>query len=424
MRSLRLALVVCFVVAAGLNAGTFTVTNTNAGGAGSLFQAITDLNASTSSTNTINFSIGSGPVSIRQPGSFAPLYKPVIIDGTTQPGYSGTPIVEIDGSGCYAAGVHGCIGLQLVGGNSTVKGLVVNNYSNHDNSQGLGTAAAISLASANNTVVNCFVGTDVTGNSTRHNDVGIRIEYGANNNAIGTGAGSWATRNLITGNDRGIESTWNATVKTFGTSIRGNWVGTNASGVPMPLANYWGVYLDDLGGGTVGGTQPGDGNLFTDRMAVTSCNNVKFQGNHFGVSGTYSYSSISLGFSNGNVIGGTAPGAGNTFIWSYDLAVDIQDASNNVVQGNTFTNVDAGVYVFASFATADHNSIGGTADGAGNTFNGLRHPGWGAVTVFGTIGTSILRNSISNNAGLGIDLGHDGITLNDSGDGDSGAHVL
>jgi parallel beta-helix repeat protein len=421
MRSLRLVFPLLFAAAAA-NAGTFTVTNTNASGAGSLFQAITDLNASTSSTNTINFSIGSGPVSIRQPGSFAPLYKPVIIDGTTQPGYSGTPIVELDGSGCYAAGVSGCIRLYLKGGNSTVKGLVVNNYSNHNGLQGLGTAAGVSLASANNTVVNCFIGTDLTGMSTRQNDVGIRIENGANNNTIGTGAGSWATRNLITGNDRGIETTWGSAVSTTGTTIRGNWVGTSASGVPLPLSNYWGVYLDKLGGGTVGGTQPGDGNLFISRVGLAQCDNVKFQGNHFGVSGTITYSFITLGFSNGNVIGGTAPGAGNTFTWLNDHGVSIQDGSNNTVQGNTFTNVDNGIYIYASFATAEHNVVGGTADGAGNTFNGLRHSGWGAVTVFGATGSSILRNTIVNNAGLGIDLEHDGVTLNDSGDGDGGGN--
>jgi len=37
---------------------------------------------------------------------------------------------------------------------------------------------------------------------------------------------------------------------------------------------------------------------------------------------------------------------------------------------------------------------------------------------------SILRNSIYNNAELGIQLGADGVTLNDLGDGDTGPNAL
>ena len=47
--------------------------------------------------DTIVFSIGSGPVTIT-PTSFLPILTgAVTIDGTSQPGYAGSPIVEIDG---------------------------------------------------------------------------------------------------------------------------------------------------------------------------------------------------------------------------------------------------------------------------------------------------------------------------------------
>ena len=422
MRSLRLLLALVFSAAAA-NAATFTVTNTNQQGPGSLYQALYDVIGSTTSTNTIAFSIGSGPVTIRPNFQYPYITKPVVIDGTTQPGYNGTPIVELDGSGCYASGYHGCIGLSLQGGHSTIKGLVVNNYSNHDNIGGLGSAAGIMLASSNNTVVGCYLGTDITGQSIRANDVGVRIDNGAHNNVIGTSSSSASTRNLFAGNSTGIETGINSNVAINGTTIRGNWFGVSASGAPLGPP-FWSMNLGRLSGGVVGGTQPGEGNLIASRMAVAGCDHVLIQGNHFGISGTYTYSSIHMGFANNNTIGGTGPGMGNTFTWSYDLAIGIQDASGNVVQGNTLTNVDGGVYVFAAFATAEHNTIGGSADGAGNKFNTLRHPGWGAVTVASATGTSILRNIIVNNAGLGIDLGHDGVTQNDSGDGDSGANNL
>ena len=71
--------------------------------------------------------------------------------------------------------------------------------------------------------------------------------------------------------------------------------------------------------------------------------------------------------------------------------------------------------------SASKNSIGGTADGAGNTiaFNGTN----GVLVGSGT-GNGILGNSIFSNVKLGIDLGDDGETLNDKTDADSGANNL
>jgi hypothetical protein len=59
--------------------------------------------------------------------------------------------------------------------------------------------------------------------------------------------------------------------------------------------------------------------------------------------------------------------------------------------------------------------------GAGNliAFNG----GHG-VEIGDGPGNAILRNSIFNNGGLGIDLGADGVTANDSDDSDTGANGL
>ena len=422
MRTLRVALLLT-LAAAGLNAATFTVTNTNATGAGSLFQAITDLNASGSGSNTIAFAVGSGPISIK-PGSLPPVSKSVVIDGTTQPGYGGTPIVELDGSNCT---IHGCIGLRIFGGNSVIKGLVVNNYSNHDNVQGLGAAAGISLASGGNSVAGCYIGTDIAGANVKKNDVGIRIENGANSNTIGTSSASAATRNLISGNDSGIESDWSQTVSTSGTIIRGNSFGFNAAGAPL-LANYWDMYLDKLGGGNVGGTGAGQGNRFEGKVALLETSGLIVQGNSFGVNGTVTWAGISIGYGSGNVIGGVAPGAGNTFTnGPYAWAIEIQDSSSNVIQGNTITGytVAVGIYEVNYAGSTVGNLIGGTAVGAGNTIRGNTHSGHGAITLVGNqAGTQILGNSISGSAGTGIDLGDDGHTANDPGDADAGANGL
>lgn len=75
-------------------ARTFTVTNTNDSGPGSLRQAILDSNGAPSQ-QTIAFNIGGGGLQTTTPTSPLPaITDPVIIDGTTQPGFAGSPIID------------------------------------------------------------------------------------------------------------------------------------------------------------------------------------------------------------------------------------------------------------------------------------------------------------------------------------------
>src|SRR5207249_10534466 len=76
---------------------TFTVTNTNDSGAGSLRQAILDANKTTAA-DTIKFAIGSGAKTISPKSHLPGIENPVTIDGTTQPGFSKKPIIELNGS--------------------------------------------------------------------------------------------------------------------------------------------------------------------------------------------------------------------------------------------------------------------------------------------------------------------------------------
>ena len=68
---------------------TFTVTNVNDSGAGSLRQAIISSNAAAAGPRTISFNIaGAGTHTINLASALPAITKPVTLDGLTQPGAS------------------------------------------------------------------------------------------------------------------------------------------------------------------------------------------------------------------------------------------------------------------------------------------------------------------------------------------------
>src|SRR5262249_36627742 len=103
---------------------TFLVTNTDDSGKGSLRQAIRDANA-TPEKNTIAFAIGKGGVQTIRPLSQLPVItRPVVIDGSSQPGFMGKPLIELNGS---SAGPNS-IGLDIEGGSTMVKDLAIDAF--------------------------------------------------------------------------------------------------------------------------------------------------------------------------------------------------------------------------------------------------------------------------------------------------------
>ena len=129
-------------------------------GPGSLRQAIYMANAD-GGTNTIAFDIpGSGPQVISPLSALPPITSPVIIDGYTQPGSrpntsatgdNAVPLIVIDGSGISNIGQS--LGLQVQADNSTVEGLVIQNFG------GIG----VVLSGADDVVQGDFIGTDPSG---------------------------------------------------------------------------------------------------------------------------------------------------------------------------------------------------------------------------------------------------------------------
>src|SRR5205814_1506303 len=115
-------------------------------------QAILDSNASVGVLDMIAFDVpGSGVQTIMPASALPAITDSVTINGTTQPGYSGTPLIELDGANAGSA----VDGLDINVGNSTVTGLVINLFS----------GTGITIIGSNNLIQSNYIGTDASGMS-------------------------------------------------------------------------------------------------------------------------------------------------------------------------------------------------------------------------------------------------------------------
>jgi S-layer homology domain len=373
-RGLRHASALAIILSAlssGALAATFTVTNTNDAGAGSLRQAIIDANGA-AGVDTIAFNVsgagcdGAGICTITPASGLPGLVGPVLVDGYTQPGASPNTNavgainavlkIVVAGGGAFGAG------LSASGTGATIRGLVVNGF-------GFGIAMG---GSNDSKIQGCFIGVDAAGQTAILNSLGINADFGTN---LTIGGPLPADRNLVSGNNTGME------LRRFpGSLIQGNLVGTTASG-DTPLGNIDGITVAD------------------DTGLITISGNV--------VSG------------NGSAINGYA-----IAVFSNGSPAD----RSYVIQGNWIGTDATGVVPIGNLGYAialqDKNvTVGGTAAGQGNV---IAYNRGGVVYPPGSGGHSPIRgNSIHSNAAIfanvsliGIDLGSDGVTLNDLGDAD------
>jgi len=126
-------------------------------------------------TDLITFaSLVPGPFLIHLTYDLPTITDPVVIDGATQPGYSGTPLIEIDGS---AVGMWQR--LDIVAGGRHHRALSVGGFG----FGGIGMSGA-----GGNVIVGNYLGVDVTGANPRANGFsGIFVQDSANNQIGGVG---------------------------------------------------------------------------------------------------------------------------------------------------------------------------------------------------------------------------------------------
>ncbi len=253
-----------------------------------------------------------------------------------------------------------------------------------------------------NVVIDCYVGTDVTGTLAIPNSGnGVKIADCATGNTIG-GAAS-ADFNLISGNDGdgvrvGADCT-NGSATGAATVVQGNFIGTAVSGENALGNGKSGVSVDTGANNVlVGGSTTGAGNLIsgnaTEGVKVSDADttNVTIAGNFIGT----------------DVTGENALGNGDHGIWI--------NGATGVVVGGTDTgdrnlisaNTNNGIFIGSSTAGAliEGNYIGTDVSGTDSLGNGSDgicvEEGSSGITVGGT--TAGAGNVISGNGGSGVEF--------------------
>jgi titin len=442
-RQLLLTTLLAWLFGFQVMAATFVVTNEADAGAGSLRSAMTNANYYPG-LDTIIFNIaGAGVHTINLASALPMLTDPLVIDGATQPGYAGQPLIELNGA---SGGASPGLRLLAPASGSTIRALALNRFGSH--------GIQVDGGSSNAFVAN-FIGTDALGTVARGNslegiflngssgntvggltgaernvisangDAGIYILNGSSNTVLGnyigtTGAGSAALgngnngiivyaspglgtsgnrlgraggRNLISGNRAsGIYLSGSGVTNNV---IQANYIGINSSGT-AGLSNLAdGISLQGAVGNLIGGTNDADGNVISANgkagVSLSSATNNSIAGNFIGTDAAgrvglgNSYAGITLAAARSNCIGGATTSARNV------IAANLQDgiflttnASGNLVSGN-----------FIGLSAAGTNALP-------NLYNGISINAAGSNTVGGS--STAQRNIISGNANYGVEL--------------------
>jgi hypothetical protein len=372
------------------------VTNTLDVGAGSLRQAILDVNAAQPGPQPLRilFNIPGNGVHTIMPSSPLPtLTSPTILDATTQPGWAGPPIIELNGSNAGAA----VNGIHIAAGSSTVHGLAINRFSSN---------GILLDTNGGDVVQGNYIGTDVTGTVAQPNGGnGIQIVATPNNvvggaNVIsgnsGEGVridGTLATNNAIVSNRIGTDPTGLVAVgnsasgiyirRAPGNSVAGNVVSGNLGFAGITIC---GIDPGGCGGGDVSGideTSNAAGNAVLGNFIGTDASGVNPLGNN--------QAGVSIDGAPNTQVGRTGASTANVISnnGTNDVQIFSPAASGNMIEGNTIqgkpnaTTVGISEGIFASLSA-----------GTRNTFT---------------------RNSISGHGGLGIDLAPPGVNPNVTG---------
>lgn len=401
----------------------FTVSNVSDSAAGSLRAAINDAN-NAPGADEIRFDIpfglsgGTGLYSINVTSPLPTLLDTVVIDGATQPGWGSStsgwrekPVVVLSPSNAFRKSGVDVSGLTLRADDSTVRGLTVQNF----------TVDGIIVYSDRNTIV---------GNLLRNNRAaGVELLEGASFNTVGGRTSQ--SRNVLSDNDVGVNiddygTSFNTVLgNLIGTNVSGTAAAGNLDGVRIRLATNNMIGDTTSGGRNIisgnsnagvdirgGGGDTGMANTVAGNYIGTQLDGLSALGNKgFGV--------LIIDSADGNTVGGTEPGAGNVIAGNKSLGLVIQASTGNVVAGNYVGLAADGRTAVGNvggllFVLAQDTTVGGTSPAARNVISGNKLSG---LTISGGTNNVVAGNYIGPDAsGSARPVGAGGLPVsNDTG---------
>ena len=235
------------------------------------------------------------------------LTQAVVIDASTQTGFAGTPIVELNAA-AVSAGDPNAITIETTG--TTIRGLVINRA-------GDDAIEIDSTGGGGHTIVGNYLGTDVSGTlSGFGNEYGITVKTDGNT----IGGTNPADRNVIAGNSTsGLSFGIGFWQDADNNVVQGNYIGVGADGTTA-MSNREGILF--------AASQTPDNNL----------------------------------------IGGSANGAGNLIAGNSENGIDVSSGTGNAFIGNSIhSNGLLGINLGTAGVTANDTGDGDT--GSNNLLN-------------------------------------------------------
>lgn len=362
---------------------TNVVTTTADSGPGSLRAALYYVTDNPAASVRFNLPVSdpgysNGVFNIQLTGHLPPLAQnALVIDGSTQPGFTGRPLIVVDGSQIIPETFTSNSGLLIYSSSNQVKNISFSGF----NWNGL----TLEFADAtNNTIAGCWLGLDATGTNAAPNALqGILLVNGAGHNTIG-GTNALA-RNVISGNAQyGI---WMSDSNTTGNTVLGNYIGTDAGGssAVANAAGGIGMFFNSAGH-VIGGPDAlarnvisGNGNAGIWLSGPGVSNNL-VQENFIGLNAAGT-AAVPNSFAGIYVVNGASRNAilNNVISGNFWEGLRLADPGTaaNLVQGN-FIGTDAGglravpngAFGLTIFSGATGNLVGGTTSVAGNVISG------------------------------------------------------
>jgi hypothetical protein len=404
------------IASAPADAATFTVTNTNDSGAGSLRQAIDDANANVGVTDAIEFNIPGVGGHVITPASDLPaIADPVNVRGYLQPGSvpataTATAVIKI-----WIDATNELDGLDVETDDSSISGLVI------ENSGGDG----IRVVGNRNRVRGNHIGTSENNTTFLNGNAGDGIDITGDDNAVGSAAAQ--DRNVIAANGllAGNSDADGIRVAGDGNKVEGNTIGANPELTTDQVGNRGaGVHVVSGANNHVGETAAGAGNVIVangDAAIDIAGTATRVMSNLVGTDATGQ-----AGYGNGrgvvvestssrNVIGSTVGGSGNVIAGTNSGPGLVLDGDRNVVQHNV-VGTDAGETtelpnLGGIGVTGSFNVIGGQTVDTGNVlsandFYGIRIDD--ASDPKNGVGNLVWGNDIGTDDAAKADLGNDG----------------